>query len=257
MPHTSSPAAGIVSASMAEMVQQMISTVPGARFLRRGGACATVTGIPTPSVNGVWAERPDPDLFSFAALLDEVAAAGVPYSLRLRPRSEEALGQLACARGMTLATEITLMALGSRDEVPAIPEPAGLTIRRLAPDESPVAATVGAAGFGVAEETFRRIVSPDLLRLNSVRCYVGEVDKRAVTTATSVTLGGFTGIFCVATLPGWRGRGFGTAITARAVADGLVAGSRWCCLEATPAGLSAYRAVGFRAIEPRQVWVSA
>lgn len=106
-------------------------------------------------------------------------------------------------------------------------------------------------------DTFLRAAGPDLLRLTSVRCYTGEMDGQPVTTSLSLTLGGFTGIFNVATLPDWRGRGFGTAITARAVADGLAAGSRWCWLEATPAGLTAYRTAGFKAIEPRQFWVYA
>jgi N-acetylglutamate synthase len=255
MRHVSSPAADIFTVSMAEIAQQMISPIPGSRFLRRDAVCAMVTGIPAPPFNGVWTERPDPDLAGFTALLDEVANSGAPYSLRLRPDSDEALGKLASDRGMVLATEITLMALDSGAGVPAIPEPAELTIRRLAPEQAPLAATVGAAGFEVTEDVFLQAEGPELLRLDSVRCYTGEVEGRPVTTALSVTLGGFTGIFSVATTPEWRGRGFATAVTARAVADGLAAGSRWCWLEATPAGLSAYRSVGFAAIEQRQFWL--
>jgi N-acetylglutamate synthase len=251
------PAADFFVASMAEITEQLISPIPGSRFLRRDGACAMVTGIPAPPVNGVWTERPDPDMAGVAALLDAVAGTGVPYGLRLRPGSDEAVTKLASASGMVLAEEITLMAIDAEADIPAIPEPASLTIRQLAPEQAPRAAAVGAAGFGVTEDTFLRAAGPDLLRLASVRCYTGEVDGQPVTTSLSLTLGGFTGIFNVATLPAWRGRGFGTAITARAVADGLAAGSRWCWLEATHAGLTAYRTVGFKAIEPRQFWVYA
>jgi GNAT superfamily N-acetyltransferase len=157
---------------------------------------------------------------------------------------------------MAPAGTITLMALDAAYGIPEIPPPPGLTIRQLAPHQAARHAAVGAAGFGVTEELFLRTDSPDLMRLPSVRCYVGEVDGRAVTTSLSVTLAGFTGIYSVATIPGWRGRGFGAAITARAVADGLAAGSGWCWLEASAAGLSAYSNVGFQVIEPRQYWVS-
>lgn len=88
MRRTFGPAADFFVASMAEITQQLISPIPGSRFLRRDGACAMVTGIPAPPVNGVWTERHDPDMAGVAALLDAVAGTGVPYGLRLTsPRS--------------------------------------------------------------------------------------------------------------------------------------------------------------------------
>jgi hypothetical protein len=50
-------------------------------------------------------------------------------------------------------------------------------------------------------------VSPGLLGLDSVRCYVGGADGRPVATSLGVTIGGFTAIFNVATLPAVRGLG--------------------------------------------------
>jgi len=255
MRYAASPIAEVFNASMADIAELLVSTAPGGRLLRGDGACAMVTGIPAPALNGVWTERADPDVAGVAALIDEVSGAGPLYSLRLRSGSDETVTGLASDRGMVLAEELTLMTLEAEDSIIVLPEPAGLAIRQIAPEEAPAAATVGAAGFEVPEDVFLRAVSPDLLRLASVRCYVGEVAGEAMTTSLSVTVGVFTGIFCVATVPGWRGRGFGTAITARAITDALAAGSRWCWLEATAAGLTAYRTVGFQAIEPRQLWV--
>jgi hypothetical protein len=91
MRRMSRPAADIFTASMAEIFQQLISPIPGSRLLRGDGACAMVTGIPAPPVNGVWTERSDPSLAHLAALLDEVAGTGVPYGLRLRSVSDEAV----------------------------------------------------------------------------------------------------------------------------------------------------------------------
>lgn len=251
--------AEIFGASRAEITQELISVLPGGRFLCQDGVCAMVSGIPGPSFNGVWSSRPAPAVAAVAALLDEVCRAGVPYSLKLPPGCDEAYARLAGARGMKPVADTTLMALDAAGggAAAAIPSPAGLEIQRLAPELARRHAVVAAAGFGTVPDIFLRAITPDLLRLASVRCYVGEVAGQPVTTCFSVTLGSCTGIFSVATVPGSRGRGYGTALTARAVADGLAAGSAWCWLEAGAAGLPVYRRAGFRVIEPRRNWVSA
>lgn len=241
-------------ASMSEIMQQRISVLPGGRFLSQDGACAMVTGIPAASLNVVWCERPNPNIAAVAALLGEVSRPGVPYSLRLRPGCDAAFGTLAASRGMALAGEVTLMAMDTAVPAAAIPVPAGLAIGRLSPDQAPRHADLVALGFGIARDVVRRAVSPDLLRLDSAACYVAEYAGEPVTTGLSMTLGGFTGVFNVTTVPGFRGRGFGAAVTARAVADGLAAGSRWCWLEATAAALPIYRRIGFRDVEARQHW---
>ena len=115
-------------------------------------------------------------------------------------------------------------------------------------------AKVAAAAFGCPEEMF--LPSPGLMWLDGLRCYVGEADGRPVATALSVTAGEFTGIFNVATEPAYRGRGFGTAITARAVADGVLASATWCWLQSSQEGYPVYRDLGFRTIETWTHWVS-
>jgi N-acetylglutamate synthase len=251
--------AEIFGASKAEIMQELISVLPGGRFLCQDGVYAMVTGIPAPSLNGVWSGHRDPAVAAVAALLDEVGRAGVPYSLELPPGCDEAFTRLAATRGMEPGADTTLMALDAAAgaAASAIPSPAGLVIQRLAPERARRHAVVAAAGFGTTRDIFLRAITPDLLRLASVRCYAGEVAGQPVTTSLSVTLGSCTAIISVATVPGFRGRGYGTAVTARAVADGLAAGSAWCWLEASAAGLSAYRRVGFQVVGPRRNWVSA
>lgn len=249
--------ADIFSGSMSEIRQQLISVLPGGRFLSQDGACAMVTGIPSAALNGVWLEHANPSMAAVTALLDEVSGAGVPYSLKVRSACAEAFGALAADRGMAWAAELTLMAVDAPGAGAVLPEQPGLAIRRLTPDQASRHAEVAGPGFGIPCDVLLRAVSPDLLRLPTVRCYVGEVAGQPVTTSLGVTLGGYTGILNVATLPGFRGRGFAAAVTARAVADGLAAGSAWCWLEATPAAVSVYQRIGFRALEARQYWVSS
>ena len=263
-------AADIVSASMSEITQQLISVLPGGRFLSQDGACAMVTGIPSAALNGVWFEHANPNVGAVTALLDEVSRTPVsgmpvsgmpvPYSLKVRSCCAEAFGALAANRGMAWAAELSLMAVDASGAGALIPEVPGLGIRRLTPGQAARHAWVAGPGFGTGTDVtdvFLRAVSPDLLRLPSVRCYAGEVAGRPVTTGLAVTFGGCTGIFNVATLPGFRGRGFAGALTARAVADGLAAGSAWCWLESAPAAVSVYQRIGFQVLEARQYWVSA
>jgi hypothetical protein len=241
---------------MAETHQQLISVVPGGRFLSQNGAFAFVTGVPAPTLNGVFFEHPNPEMAGVVSLLDEVSRARMPFSLRLRPDTGEEFTRLAAARRMELKDELVLMAANGAPEVTAFPQLPGLTIRQLRPEQASRHAVVLAAAHTLDEDIVLRAVSPDLLRLRAVRCYMGEADGQPVSTALSVTLGLVTGIFSVATIPAARNLGFASAITARALADSLAASSKWCWLEATATRLPMFRKLGFHAIEPRQYWVS-
>jgi ribosomal protein S18 acetylase RimI-like enzyme len=220
----------------------------------KDGVAGLVTGLPASTLNGVWLEHENPNPAVVSAMLDEVAATGLPHSLYLRAGSGVALTELASQRGMTPSGAVPIMLL---DSVPAAPEPAGLFIRQLAPDEVLAHAQVAAAAFEQPVEQSLRLSTPDLLRRDSVRCYVGDVNGRPVTTAVSVTHGGYTAIFAVATLPSFRGRGFGSAITAQAAADGLAAGASWCWLQSSAAGYLVYQNLAFTTIEWWPLWLSA
>jgi ribosomal protein S18 acetylase RimI-like enzyme len=237
-----------------DLRRHLSTCVPGSRFLCKDGAAASITGLPYAPFNSVWLEQSNPPVSAVEALLDEVASAGVPFSLSLRPGSDAVLADLAVARGMKSDGELPLMVLDATAEVGAIRRARGLTIRQLGPREGLVHARVAAAGFGCPEEMF--LPSLDLMWLDGLRCYVGEADGRPVATAISVTAGEFTGIFNVATEPAYRGRGFGTAVTARAIADGVLAGAPWCWLQSSEEGYPVYRGLGFRTIETWTHWVS-
>jgi predicted GNAT family acetyltransferase len=62
--------------------------------------------------------------------------------------------------------------------------------------------------------------------------------------------------FNIATPPADRRRGYGAAVTARAVTDGLAAGARWSWLQSSVAGYPVYERLGFRTVESWQSWLS-
>ena len=215
-----------------------------------------VTGVHTPFLNGVWSERADPDPDIVADLLDRVAATGLPHCLQLRPGGSPALSRLAMNLGMSRdEDDVPLMVLEDPSRLGQQVD--GLVVRQLQPGEAELHVRVAAAGFEAPQELFRQLVTPATLGLPGVRCYVGEADGRLVTTGIGVTLGAFVGIFNVATPPADRGRGYGTALTARAVTDGLAAGAMWSWLQSSPPGYPVYEQLGFRPVESWQAWVSA
>ena len=215
-----------------------------------------VTGVHTPFLNGVWSERADPDPDIVADLLDRVAATGLPHCLQLRPGGSPALSRLAMNLGMSRdEDDVPLMVLEDPSRLGQRVD--GLVVRQLQPGEAELHVRVAAAGFEAPQELFRQLVTPATLGLPEVRCYVGEADGRLVTTGIGVTLGTFVGIFNVATPPADRGRGYGTALTARAVTDGLSAGAMWSWLQSSPPGYPVYEQLGFRPVESWQAWVSA
>jgi N-acetylglutamate synthase len=237
--------------------QHLLPAFPDGWVLRDGGAIAGVTGVRLPTLNGVWAEWPNPDPPTIAALLDRVAATGLPHCLQLRSGSR-ALAELAALRGMSSEGEDEpLMVLEDPAMLGRARHPAGLTIRRLSPDEAELHARVAAAGFEVPQEPFRQMVTPSVLGLPGVRCYVGEAGGQPVTTGIGVTLGAFVGIFNIATPPAHQRRGYGAAVTARAVTDGFAAGAAWSWLQSSPPGYLIYQRLGFRTVEFWRTWLSA
>jgi predicted GNAT family acetyltransferase len=246
--------ANIIARAMRDFFRELTLPLAGADLLRSGSVVAAVCDIPWASVNLVWLERPDPEVADVLDLLELVSARGVPHALALRPDSGKALAEVAALRGMTAGRSAPMMAVNRAAD---IRPPEDLTIRLLAPHETAVHALLCSQGFRMPDELMRRTVTEDTLKSSAVRCYVGEVAGRPATTGLTVTTGAFTGIINIATDPAYRGRGFGTAITARAVEDGLAAGASWCWLSSSQQAYSMYESYGFRLIESWPIWVSS
>jgi GNAT superfamily N-acetyltransferase len=152
--------------------------------------------------------------------------------------------------------DIPLMALTRGGEVPGL-DRGELAIEVLDPRQAAVHAELAAAGFGAPADAFLRLMTPAVLRRPGVRAYVGKIDGEGVTTGVGVCLENHVGIFNVATLPPHRRRGYGAAITGRAVRDGLDHGARWAWLQSSPDGYGVYEKLGFKTQESWECWISA
>lgn len=241
--------------ALTEAWEHLVAALPDGWTQREHGAFAAATMVPLPTLNGVWTDGVDADQTVVAALLARLASQGIPHCLQLRPACDVTLTETASARGMVRDAEIPLMI--SHDP-PGLEHdgPAELIIRTLLPGEAPRHAAVAAAGFEDAtDEHFRQLIPADLLGLPGVCCYLGEVDGEPVTTGLRVTRDDAVGIFNVATPPAWRRRGYGAAVTARAVRDGFADGAKWAWLQSTAAGYPVYERLGFRTLESWQCWL--
>ena len=247
----------VVAAAVVETAQHLATGIPTGWTRVAQGALAFVSGVAVPTLNGVWVDSADVNVETIADLLDEIAGTGLPHCLQARPGAVQQVDAFATGRGMTRDDHlIPLMVLDDPGDLGARRPGDSLVIRELSPAEASRHARLAAAGFEAPEEAFLQLMTPSALAVPGVRCYLGEVGGQAVTTGFGVVLGPHVGIFNIATPPAHRRRGYGAAVTARAVADGLEAGAKWAWLQASEAGYPVYERLGFRTSEAWSCWVS-
>jgi len=244
------------AAALVASWQHLETAIPDGWSCADSGAVAMVTGVAIPTLNGVWVASPDAGADVVAHLLDQVAATGLPHCLQARPGIAEQLHDQAVARRMKPEEQIPLMVLENPQDLATNRATAAPSIRELRPVEAPAHARLAAAGFEAPAEPFLQLMTPSVLAAPGVRCYLGEVDGEPVTTGVGLTLGSFVGIFNIATPPAHRRRGYGAAVTAQAVADGVAAGANWAWLQSSAAGYQVYDRLGFRTTEDWQCWLS-
>ncbi|MDQ6877774.1 MAG: GNAT family N-acetyltransferase [Candidatus Dormibacteraeota bacterium] len=248
--------ASAAATALVETWQHVASSVPGGWTRANGAGLAGVTGVAVPTLNGVWVDKVDPDIEEVSELLDQVLATGLPHCLQFRSGASFRLADLAVGRGMAHLEDIPLMVLEDAGQLDAAKTVKGLAIRELTPVEAPLHARIAAQGFEVPPEMFLQLMTPQVLATPGLRCYVGEADGQPVSTGLGVTLGSRVGIFNIATLRSHRRRGYGAAVTARAVADGLAGEARWSWLQSSEDGYAVYERLGFRTVEKWPCWIS-
>jgi hypothetical protein len=237
--------------------EHLTGAMPGAWCISAKGAVCASSGVDLPTLNGVWVASTDPASVPVEELLDRVEATGLSYCLQVRPAAVGALGDLALSRGMVLEGTIPLMVLGSPEQLRAPAEVHGLRVRRIDPSEAELHARVAASGFDAPVDRFLELVTPSTLSAQGASCYIGDLGGEPVTTALGLTRRSSVGVFNVATPEPHRRRGYGAAVTTRAVTDGFASGAHWAWLQSSDAGYRVYERLGFEALEEWTCWVAA
>lgn len=230
-----------------EAMQERLYTVfEGARFERRADLIvALYPPFPIPQFNGAWVvEDSQEAVDALPGAIAEVEAAGAHPWVQTRSghhRTRRAGFDL----GLTRSERIPGMVMQPGEL--AVP-PSDLEIGPIADADIHETNEILATCFEAPKELFDRFCG-GLVRLEGASWYVGRIDGKVVSTAVGFTLDDATGVFNVATPPEHRGRGYGAALTSRAVRDGFEGGSDLAFLQSSDSGHRVYHRLGFRDVE--------
>ena len=157
------------------------------------------------------------------------------------------LGQLLQAAGLARAGDELAMAASLLDLPDRVEPPKGLEIRRVADQ-----AQLEQFALTIDEEPealrYYRLAAQVLLQPEAPQWfYLACIDDRPVATLELTLAGGVAGLYNIATLEGYRGRGIASAMTWQAMQAARAAGVDAVVLQAAAAGVGVYRRLGFTA----------
>ncbi|BCJ48786.1 acetyltransferase [Actinoplanes sp. NBRC 14428] len=244
---THRPTADAAAQEWLHAVTMLTATQPGG-YARTsaGGIAEIVSGVPLPTLNGVFGIARDPDPAGFAEAAASHRLSGVPWSIQVRGDDvDPAIVRTAASHGLEhrVALPFMLRELTAADVAPV---PAS---RRVTSAGELAYRRALAAGFEAPESLFATIAAPEVLDHPSMSAYLIEVDGEPVATSFGVLSGDMVGVFNVSVPPGRRGRGHGRAATGAVLHDAYAAGARVAYLHSSAAGLPLYRSMGFRTAE--------
>jgi len=229
----------------------LCTSSPGSFLRRETDMTIYASGLPVAIFNGVLGPR-----FSSKTISKRIEAAmahfkeiGVPMSWVLGPSSApKDLESALVMRGLIPGDVTPGMAI-DLDDVEPVPTPAGLKVKQVKDMRSlRICSQAVCDGFEFPKEAthkFRNILHGNGLD-PSHRWFLGLMNGRPVATSAMILHEDVAAIYCVATLPNFRGRGIGTAITREPLQVAKSAGYRVAVLEASAKGLPVYERIGFK-----------
>jgi GNAT superfamily N-acetyltransferase len=218
------------------------------------GLVLVSTGFPTAALNHATAIRlPADPQAALGRARAFFARSGVPWRLRAWGEVAAALAPVAAEAGFHPRPPepgLLLAPLPHKED----PLPAGMTIRTVAdPATLRRFNDTFAAAFELPREGVDLVFGAGLLEVPGVEAYLGWADGVPVAMALGLTSHRIALVFAVGTLPAYRRRGFGAAMTWRAA----VAGRSDCLaayLTASALGVPVYVRMGFRHVTEYRRW---
>ena len=102
--------------------------------------------------------------------------------------------------------------------------------------------------FGMPLDSVRTFALGRFVGHEDVLMFVGRLEGKIVTTATSLLSGDSAGVFQVGTLEQHRGKGLGNVMTGHAIKAAVEKGARISYLQASALGKPVYEAMGFKTV---------
>ena len=212
------------------------------------GAVLAVSGAPVASLNAIISPALEPDADEIADLAVSAKEAGFPWSIQVRGEPTPLVTQVAAGHGLTRRNAMPLMVRWPDEGTPQS-DLGALRVRAVPVDQVDAYARVLEEGFEAPRGTFDVMASPSLAEACGITFYLAEVDGVPVGTGMASVSDDLVGIFNIATLPQYRRRGYGRAVTLEIAREGYVAGATTAYLYASKMGVPVYESAGFRTEE--------
>jgi ribosomal protein S18 acetylase RimI-like enzyme len=225
----------------------------GADVTRAGGVVTILTGLPFDWFNQVLIEREEATVAGVLAGVAHARERADNFVVRLREGIDDRFIPILTHAGFAPAgEEMTtpgMVAYPINDLTSAARAAPELEIRRVT-DAAGIDAhrQVVTAGFGSDSTVALGTSCLDLLDRPGCVVYVGFVDGRPVVSGLGWRTGRTLGVYSIATIASARRRGYGAAMTAHVVADGMVTGCDVAALQASEMGRPIYERLGFRTV---------
>ena len=245
---------GAVAAFLA-VNRTLFARLAGGEWSESEDLVSYASGLPVPRFNGVVVLGPRADEGTAAGWLDDLTFRGLPHAILSRPAAPSWVGPLAAVYGLTTVEHEPFMRHADPAAVATSADaqaPRELVIDVVDPADAEglrTAQQLMADGFEAPVELLAPLMGAALIAAPGMCAYVGRVDGEPCTVGLGAVADGHVGAFNIATPPPFRRRGFGRAVTARIVGDGLRLGAHTAYLQSSPMGFGVYERLGFRTIE--------
>jgi GNAT superfamily N-acetyltransferase len=244
--------------NIVEAFRVVSRSLPGGYNEEESGVVRIATPSRGPTFNAVYLTEPPGDPASVIERSASFMARGRVQKWRLEafPGVGPGIAGAARAAGLHAYHDMPgMILLTAPTRMP--PPPAELRIREAS--TRPLWETmvkVGIRGLGGEPPENSEDAYPfDLSRV--LRGYVGFVGRRPVGTSFSLSYHGVCGVYFVATLPDDRGKGYGTALTWKAVVGARRDGCKVSYLQASDMGAPVYERMGYRTVCSYARWGTA
>lgn len=231
------------------------SAVDGGEVREQDGLLIAATGAPQAWWNIAIVTRPvsNPDE-QIRRAIEYFDSRQQSFILRVREGVDPASERAADANGLPYSDTLPGFVLCP---VPAVQDgPHSLTIGTVADArmlEQHV--RVVASAFHMSVDAVRELIPMRLIDHPRWRSYVGYADGQPVAASALLVTGTVAGVYWVGTVGGYRGRGFGEAMTWHVIREGVAAGCRVATLQASDMGRPIYERMGFHFIAGYKTFV--
>ena len=234
-----------IDENLFETFRLLARNAPQGEIRESNGLLLVATGAPVAMFNIAYVTRP---LANPKAAIDDACnffdARRLPFVLRVPENSDKHTERAAEGAGLRFTDAVPGMVL--EDIGPRGTFLEHITIRRVQGSSVADHTHVVADSFGMPREIADMFVSEQLGEEPDFELYVGYHGDRPVASSALSTGHRVAGVYNVGTIPEYRNRGLGEAMTWHAIRQGALAGCLIASLQASEMGEPIYRRMGFR-----------